>query len=98
MKKWWIDRAITALWNWLKDIHSNSDSASSKRFYGGIGWIAVIGVTYFTGFQFIPVDIWESIEPFVNTLTFLATGLLGLDTISKGIRYFKNKPTNENSS
>lgn len=84
--------------NWLKTIHSNSDDASSKRFYGGIAWIAIIILTYLTAYKFVDIEVWRKMETFITTITLLATGLLGLDTVKNGIQYFKkdkkdDKPT-----
>ena len=83
--------------NWLKTVHSNDNDASSKRFYGGIAWVAIIILTYVTAYKFVDIEVWQKMETFITTITFLATGLLGLDTIRNGIQYFKkdnnDKPT-----
>lgn len=81
-------------WKWLAAVHSSGDEASSKRFYGGIGWIAVIAFAYLVGYKVIPVDVWNDIEGFVTTVTYLATGLLGLDTLKNGIIMLKKDKGN----
>lgn len=61
---------------WLKNIHSSGTSESAKRLYGGIGYICSI----------VFIAIWR--RDLIDTLLFISSALLGLETI---LRKFKKK-------
>ena len=63
----------------LKNMNSSGVAESSKRFYGGIGWL--IACVYIVG--------WK--PDLVETMLYVSAAMIGLETVTNLIR----KPYNE---
>lgn len=69
----------------ILDIFNSSSHNSSKRFFGGIGWIC--SITF--------IAIWQ--RDLIEALMWCSAGLIGLDTLKSGIVGLI-KPKNGNNS
>lgn len=68
-------------YSFLKNIHSSGSPESSKRFYGGIGFMCSI------------IMIWTNINiknELVETLMFVSAGMIGLETLTNLFRKHDN--------
>ena len=72
-------KAIVALWQFFKVIHSGSEEGSAKRMYGGIIIIAMLTLMYFASLGLIPVDTWIEIEGTFQYVFTIGATLLGLN-------------------
>ena len=69
--------------NWLKIVHSNSDEASSKRFYGGIILLnCILAFDLFSAGVFSP-DYWNILYSAWYSLLFIGFALLSISTVEK---------------
>ncbi len=58
----------------FRDIHTARSAVSSKRFYGGVGFVCSV----------VFVAIWQ--HELVDELLYTSAGLIGFDTLRKIIR------------
>lgn len=72
-------RAIVAIWQFFKVIHSGSDEGSAKRFYGGIIIVSLLVLMYFASLGLIPVDTWIELEGTFQYVFTIGATLLGLN-------------------
>lgn len=77
-------KAIKSLWKFIKDIHSSSDGASAKRFYGGIIVMACLILLYLfsAGFgKWFTIPIWDKVQNTLENFFLIGASMIGLDTV-----------------
>jgi hypothetical protein len=70
-------------WSWIALAHSSSDEASSKRFYGGIGFLSCIVMLYLFAAGVFPAVVWMQISPYWVILLSSSLGLISLAVLEK---------------
>lgn len=78
LKGQWIN-----LWNWIKLVHSQSDEASSKRFYGGIIILNCIIVFDLFAKGIFPIAHWIDLYSAWYSLLFIGAALISISTLEK---------------
>jgi hypothetical protein len=93
-----IKNGVVDYYEWMKLIHSASEDASAKRFYGGIGFLNCIIIYYFVCFGKIDSTIWEKVAPGWDFLLTLSVGMIGLgmiETLQKNKLMYRAMPKTE---
>lgn len=70
-------------WNWIKMVHSHSDEASSKRFYGGIIILNCIIVFDLFSKGVFKIGDWNTLYSAWFTLLFVGVALISISTLEK---------------
>lgn len=82
-------------WEFIKLVHSGSDLASSKRFYGGIITMAVLTLLYLFASKLFPPDMWTAMEDAIMAIFYVAAGLLGIGTVLEGYKTYSEVKKNK---
>ena len=75
----------------LRDVHVSDNATSSKRFYGGIGFLAMLVLLYLVGYNTVSLFIWEKIQGTIEFVITICAGLIGLDTVRQIFDTMKGK-------
>jgi hypothetical protein len=84
---WVVNIAVfgqwTKFWDWIKLAHSQSDEASCKRLYGGLGVLACIAILFLVGLGVISPQAWSYIAAYWTILLVFSFGMISLGVVEK---------------
>lgn len=65
---------------WVKLVHSSSDEASAKRFYGGIGFLTCVILLYLVALGAISMKTADDLQSYWEFMLAISSSMIGLGT------------------